>query len=144
MQTIDTSSNGTAVLPAIATGSGSSTESASEPAESSSRTHRIAAESTSSPADAGAATQAATAKENDNKAVSAGAAIGGVVGLLLVISAILFALRWWMRRKRDNRRKTILMRQSWYPPGFDGPDHIVESSQEVSQDRSHLMVGRQC
>lgn len=59
--------------------------------------------------------------------MSAGAAIGGVIGIFLLIAAVMFVLRWWMRRKRGNARKTILMRQSWYPPGYDGPDHIADT-----------------
>lgn len=59
--------------------------------------------------------------------MSAGAAIGGIIGVFLLLGAAMFVLRWWMRRKRGNARKTILMRQSWYPPGYDGPDHIVDT-----------------
>jgi hypothetical protein len=76
----------------------------------------------------------AVSGEPDNgrdKGVSVGATIGGIVGLIGVIALLLMGMRWYMRWKRGNKRKTIKMRQSWYPPGYDGPDHFVPTPIEV-------------
>lgn len=137
VQTIDTMSNGTLIPIVIPTSSLSAVNSAAilSTSISGSRTRSVSQPISSHTADSGAATQAAMAKEGDDKAVSAGAAVGGIVGMLLLIGGILFALRWWMRYKRGNKRKTILMRQSWYPAGYDGPDHIAETSREKTPSR---------
>jgi hypothetical protein len=77
-------------------------------------------------------------EEGTSKAVSVGATIGGVVGLFAFIALLLMAVRWYMRWKRGNKRKTIKMRQSWYPAGYDGPDHIVPTPIEVSFFHQHV------
>jgi hypothetical protein len=88
--------------------------------------------SDTSSADSGAATQGAMAVDSGrDKAVSVGATIGGIIGLFGLIALILMGVRYYMRWKRGNNRKTILMRQSWYPAGYDGPDHMVPDSNEV-------------
>lgn len=84
-------------------------------------------------ADSGAATAGAMAVDNGrDKAVSVGATIGGIIGLFGLIALILMGVRYYMRWKRGNKRKTVLMRQSWYPAGYDGPDHMVREPNEVS------------
>ena len=89
--------------------------------------------SDTSSADSGAATQGAMAVDSGrDKAVSVGATIGGIIGLFGLIALILMGVRYYMRWKRGNNRKTIMMRQSWYPAGYDGPDHMLPDSNEVS------------
>jgi hypothetical protein len=96
--------------------------------------------SDTSSADSGAATQGAMAVDSGrDKAVSVGATIGGIIGLFGLIALILMGVRYYMRWKRGNNRKTILMRQSWYPAGYDGPDHMVPDSNEVSP-RLHAKI----
>jgi hypothetical protein len=103
------------------------------PSSSSSSSSRRPMTSDSSSADVGAATQGAMAVDTGrDKAVSVGATIGGIIGLFGLIALILMGMRYYMRWKRGNQRKTILMRQSWYPPGYDGPDHMLPDSNEVS------------
>jgi len=89
--------------------------------------------SDTSSAGSGAATQGAMAVDTGrDKAVSVGATIGGIIGLFGLIALILMGVRYYMRWKRGNNRKTILMRQSWYPAGYDGPDHMLPDFNEVS------------
>ena len=89
--------------------------------------------SDTSSADSGAATQGAMAVDSGrDKAVSVGATIGGIIGLFGLIALILMGVRYYIRWKRGNNRKTIVMRQSWYPAGYDGPDHMLPESNEVS------------
>jgi len=89
--------------------------------------------SDTSSAGSGAATQGAMAVDTGrDKAVSVGATIGGIIGLFGLIALILMGIRYYMRWKRGNNRKTILMRQSWYPAGYDGPDHMLPDPTEVS------------
>ena len=88
--------------------------------------------SDTSSAGSGAATQGAMAVDTGrDKAVSVGATIGGIIGLFGLIALILMGVRYYIRWKRGNSRKTILMRQSWYPAGYDGPDHTLPDSNEV-------------
>jgi len=85
-----------------------------------------------SSADSGPATQGAMAvNDGRDKAVSVGATIGGIIGLFGLIALILMGIRFYMRWKRGNKRKTALMRQSWYPAGYDGPDHMLPEQNEV-------------
>lgn len=103
---------------------------------SSSSGRKIMTSDTSS-ADSGAATAGAMAVDNGrDKAVSVGATIGGIIGLFGLIALILMGVRFYMRWKRGNKRKTVLMRQSWYPAGYDGPDHMVPDSNEVGLRKS--------
>jgi hypothetical protein len=100
-----------------------------------------------STADFGAATQGAMAVDiGRDKAVSVGATIGGIIGLFGLIALILMRVRFYMRWKRGNTRKTIMMRQSWYPAGYDGPDHMLPDPPEVSHfftrnNKHHLIFG---
>ena len=50
-----------------------------------------------------------------SKGVSAGAAIGGIVGLLSLLGGILMVVRWYKRRK--HKHKTEHLRSSWFYGG---------------------------
>jgi hypothetical protein len=69
-------------------------------------------------------------------ATSAGTAIGGVVGILLLLAGILSALRWYRRRKR--KYKTEQFRSSWFYggdvalPDQDGNEKIPSTVRDVS------------
>ena len=52
---------------------------------------------------------------SSNKGVSAGAAVGGVVGLLLALGGALMSVRFWLKRKRGKRLR--IMRSSWFYGG---------------------------
>ncbi|OCF35404.1 hypothetical protein I316_02954 [Kwoniella heveanensis BCC8398] len=59
--------------------------------------------------------EATESQPTTNKALSAGAAIGGFFALVAVIAAVLFIVRWWKRREREE--KTLLLRSSWFYGG---------------------------
>ncbi|ORX39761.1 hypothetical protein BD324DRAFT_648390 [Kockovaella imperatae] len=77
-----------------------------------------------------------------SKAVSAGAAVGGVVGLLLAIAAILAFIRWWLQRKRIKR--TRMMRSSWFYGGdVREEERYDDDENEVRTEQKHRSAGPQ-
>jgi hypothetical protein len=124
------SSTTTPIVPTAIAPASAESRSPSSETPSSSRSQATANVTLS--ADTDAATQGALAVDNGkDKAVSVGATIGGIIGLFGLIALILMGIRYYMRWKRGNKRQTLKMRQSWYPPGYDGPDHIAAPTSEV-------------
>lgn len=72
--------------------------------------------------------------KHSNKGVSAGAAIGGIAGLILLIAGILFIVRYVMMKKRQNR--TRMMRSSW----FYGGDVAEPSDQDDQSEKRQSSV----
>lgn len=69
-------------------------------------------------------------RSSTSEGVSAGAAIGGIVGLLSLLGGILMMVRWYKRRKR--KHKTEHLRSSWFYGGDaalpdQGGDEKIES-----------------
>ncbi|WVO12794.1 hypothetical protein L204_100402 [Cryptococcus depauperatus] len=67
-------------------------------------------------------------ESHPNKAVSTGAAVGGVIGLFAFLALCLFIMRWW--KKRNRVQKTEAIRSSW----FYGGD-VRESKMEVMSEK---------
>jgi hypothetical protein len=67
--------------------------------------------------------------KKENKGVAAGAIVGGLFGCFAFIALILFAIRWYKRRSRSDKK--ALLRSSWFYGGdVDIPEE--EDEQEVS------------
>ncbi|WWD15813.1 hypothetical protein CI109_100237 [Kwoniella shandongensis] len=83
-----------------------------------------------------APTSAADSSSHYNKAVSTGAAIGGVVGLFALLAGVLFMTRWWKRRTRVKR--TNELRSSWFYGGDvredpDSDDRSIANSRTIQR-----------
>ncbi|OXB39121.1 hypothetical protein J007_01090 [Cryptococcus neoformans] len=99
---------------------------------SSTNTHAAAAAADNTTSSSTVSSTPSSTSSHHSKAVSAGAAIGGVFGLFALLALFLFIIRWWKRRQRIQR--TNQLRSSWFYGGdVPEPDMGIDDEKDRSE-----------
>lgn len=99
---------------------------------SSTNTHAAAAAADNTTSSSTVSSTPSSTSSHHSKAVSAGAAIGGVFGLFALLALFLFIIRWWKRRQRIQR--TNELRSSWFYGGdVPEPDMGIDDEKDRSE-----------